>query len=128
MIYLAFMPVLAIAFFPVHIAVALFEGIDWRTVGHYVKAAHGRIEPDVIVRIPTLLRTRAIETFCRKSFSYITVVCDMERNTEPKPTHNGVMDGQKLPEIQADCPCRQAGNAGGTFVQYRIKRGSRAKC
>lgn len=61
-------------------AVALFEDIDWRTVGNCVKAAHNRIEPDVTVRMHALRRICVDETSYRKGFAYITVVYDMDRN------------------------------------------------
>lgn len=61
-------------------AVALFEDIDWRTVGNCVKAAHNRIEPDVTVRMHDLRRICVDETSYRKGFAYITVVYDMDRN------------------------------------------------
>ena len=61
-------------------AVALFEDIDWRTVGNCVKAAHNRIEPDVTVRMHGLRRICVDETSYRKGFAYITVVYDMDRN------------------------------------------------
>ncbi len=61
-------------------AIALFEGIDWRTVGNCVKAAQGRIEPDVKARLKGLRRICVDETSYRKGFSYITVVYDMDKN------------------------------------------------
>ncbi len=61
-------------------AVALFEDIDWRTVGNCVKAAHDRIEPDITIRMHGLRRICVDETSYRKEFSYITVVYDMDRN------------------------------------------------
>lgn len=61
-------------------AVALFEGVDWRTVGNCVKAAHNRIEPDVTIRMHNLRRICVDETSYRKGFAYITVVYDMDRN------------------------------------------------
>ena len=61
-------------------AVALFEDIDWRTVGNCVKAAHDRIEPDITIRMHGLRRICVDETSYRKGFSYITVVYDMDRN------------------------------------------------
>ena len=57
-------------------AVALFEDIDWRTVGNCVKA----IEPDITIRMHGLRRICVDETSYRKGFSYITVVYDMDRN------------------------------------------------
>lgn len=61
-------------------SIALFEDIDWRTVGNCIKAAHGRLEPDVTVRLHGLRRICVDETSYRKGFSYITVVYDMDRN------------------------------------------------
>ncbi|MEE1035992.1 MAG: ISL3 family transposase [Oscillospiraceae bacterium] len=61
-------------------AVALFEDIDWRTVGNCVKAAHDRIEPDITARMHGLRRICVDETSYRKGFAYITVVYDMDRN------------------------------------------------
>ena len=61
-------------------AVALFEDIDWRTVGNCVKAAHGRIEPDITIRMQDLRRICVDETSYRKGYAYITVVYDMDRN------------------------------------------------
>ncbi len=61
-------------------AIALFEDIDWRTVGNCIKAAQARIEPDVTIRMHGLRRICVDETSYRKGFSYITVVYDMERN------------------------------------------------
>ena len=61
-------------------AIALFEDIDWRTVGSCIKAAQDRIEPDVTVRMRGLRRICVDETSYRKGFTYITVVYDMDRN------------------------------------------------
>ncbi len=61
-------------------AVALFEDIDWRTVGNCVRAAHDRIEPDITARMHGLRRICVDETSYRKGFAYITVVYDMDRN------------------------------------------------
>ena len=61
-------------------AVALFEDIDWRSVGNCIKAAHNRIEPDVTVRMQDLRRICVDETSYRKGYAYITVVYDMDRN------------------------------------------------
>ena len=55
-------------------AVALYEDIDWRTVGNCVKAAHDRIEPDITIRMHGLRRICVDETSYRKGFAYITVV------------------------------------------------------
>lgn len=60
--------------------IALFEGINWRTVGNCLKAASARLEPDVSSRLHGLHRICVDETSYRKGFSYITVVYDMERN------------------------------------------------
>ena len=61
-------------------AVALFEDINWWTVGNCVKAAHDRIEPDITTRMHGLRRICVDETSYRKGFAYITVVYDMDRN------------------------------------------------
>ena len=61
-------------------AIALFEDINWRTVGNCIKAAQARIEPDVTVRMHGLRRICVDETSYRKGHSYITVVYDMDRN------------------------------------------------
>lgn len=61
-------------------AVAQYAGIDWRTVGNCIKAAHDRIEPDVAVRLHGLRRICVDETSYRKGYAYITVVYDMDRN------------------------------------------------
>ena len=61
-------------------AVAMFEEIDWRTVGNCLKAAHDQIEPDVTVRMHDLRCICVDETSYRKGYSYITVVYDMDRN------------------------------------------------
>jgi hypothetical protein len=61
-------------------SIALFEDIDWRTVGNCIKAAHDRIEPDVTIRMHDLRRICVDETSYRKGFTYITVVYDMDRN------------------------------------------------
>ena len=61
-------------------AAALFEDIDWRTVGNCVKAAHDRIEPDITIRMHDLRRICVDETSYRKGYAYITVVYDMDRN------------------------------------------------
>ncbi len=60
--------------------IALFEGINWRTVGNCVKAAQERIEPDITVRMHNLRRICVDETSYKKGHEYITVVYDMERN------------------------------------------------
>jgi len=61
-------------------AVALFEDIDWRTVGNCIKAAHDRIEPDITIRMHDLRRICVDETSYRKGYAYITVVYDIDRN------------------------------------------------
>ena len=61
-------------------AIAQLAGIDWRTVGNCVKAAHNRIEPDVTVRMHGVCRICVDETSYRKGHAYITVVYDMDRN------------------------------------------------
>lgn len=62
-------------------AIATFLGINWRTVGNCVKAAHSRLEPDVSQRLHCGLKRICVdETSYRKGHSYITVVYDMDRN------------------------------------------------
>ena len=61
-------------------AIALYENINWRTVGNCIKAAHDCLEPDVTARMHGLRRICVDETAYRKGFSYITVVYDMNRN------------------------------------------------
>lgn len=61
-------------------SIALFEDINWRTVGNCVKAATDRIEPDVSERLHGLRRICVDETSYHKGFTYITVVYDMDRN------------------------------------------------
>ena len=62
-------------------AIATFLGIDWRTVGNCVKAAHDRLEPDVEDRVHCGLRRICVdETSYSKGHKYITVVYDMDRN------------------------------------------------
>lgn len=61
-------------------AVTRFVGINWRTVGNCIKAAWGRIEPDVSLRMRGLKRICVDETGSRKGYEYITVVYDMDRN------------------------------------------------
>lgn len=60
--------------------VAQYLGINWRTVGKCVKAAHDRLEPDVTVRLHGLKRICVDETSYRKGHKYITVVYDIDRN------------------------------------------------
>ena len=62
------------------LAVSTLMGINWRTVGNCVKAAHERIEPDVGIRLRGLRRICVDETSYRKGHAYITVVYDMDRN------------------------------------------------
>lgn len=62
-------------------AICEFEGINWRTVGNCIKAAHARLEPDVSLRIHDDVRRICVdETSYRKGCSYITVVYDMDKN------------------------------------------------
>ena len=60
--------------------VSQFMAINWRTVGNCIKAAHGRIEPDVSARLHGLRRICVDETSYRKGQKYVTVVYDMDRN------------------------------------------------
>ena len=60
--------------------VCQYFGINWRTVGNSIKAAHARIEMDVTVRLRNLRKICVDETAVHKGHSYITVVYDMERN------------------------------------------------
>ena len=62
------------------LAVSTMTGINWRTVGNCIKAAHNRIEPDVSARLRGLRRICVDETSYRKGHSYVTVVYDMDRN------------------------------------------------
>ena len=62
------------------LAVSILMGINWRTVGNCIKAAHERIEPDVGIRLHGLRRICVDETSYRKGHAYITVVYDMDRN------------------------------------------------
>ena len=59
--------------------VSEYLGINWRTVGNCVRAAHDRLEPDTTVRLHGLRRICVDETSNRKGQSYITVVYDMDR-------------------------------------------------
>lgn len=62
-------------------AVSCFMGVNWRTVGNCVKAAHDRIEPDVSARLHCGLRAICVdETSYSKGHRYVTVVYDMDRN------------------------------------------------
>ena len=60
--------------------VSQFMGINWRTVGNCVAAAHARLEPDVTARLRGLRRICVDETSYRRGQRYITVVYDMDRN------------------------------------------------
>ena len=60
--------------------VSQYMGINWRTVGNCIKAAHECIEPDVSERLRGLKRIRVDETSYHKGHKYITVVYDMDRN------------------------------------------------
>ncbi|MBO7728170.1 MAG: ISL3 family transposase [Oscillospiraceae bacterium] len=62
------------------LAVSILMGINWRTVGNCIKAAHERIEPDVSIRLHGLRRICVDETSYRKGHAYITVVYNMDRN------------------------------------------------
>ena len=57
-----------------------FFGINWRTVGNCIKAAHDRIEPDITARLHGLRRICVDETSYSRGHKYITVVYDMDRN------------------------------------------------
>lgn len=57
-----------------------FFGINWRTVGNCIKAAHDRIEPDITARLQGLRRICVDETSYSRGHKYITVVYDMDRN------------------------------------------------
>ena len=61
-------------------AVAMFEEINWRTVGNCIEAAHRRLEPDITIRLRGLKRICVDETSYSKGHLYITVVYDMDRN------------------------------------------------
>lgn len=62
-------------------AIALYLGINWRTVGNCVKASWERLEPDVSERVHSGLRRICVdETSFRKGYEYITVVYDMDKN------------------------------------------------
>lgn len=60
--------------------VSQYLDINWRTVGNCIKAAHGRLEPDVTERIHGLRRICVDETSYHKGHKYITVVYDIDRN------------------------------------------------
>ena len=62
-------------------AIATFLGINWRTVGNCVKAAHDRIEPDLSQRLHCGLRRICVdETSYSSGHRYVTVVYDMDRS------------------------------------------------
>lgn len=61
-------------------AICEYKGINWRTVGNCVKAAHDRLEPDITVRMRDLRRICVDETSYKRGYKYITVVYDMDRN------------------------------------------------
>ena len=52
------------------LAVSILMGINWRTVGNCIKAAHDRIEPDVGVRLHGLRRICVDETSYRKGHAW----------------------------------------------------------
>ena len=60
-------------------AIATYFGISWATVGHCIKAAHDRLEPDPLLRLQGLRKFCIDETSYAKGHKYITVVYDMER-------------------------------------------------
>ena len=60
--------------------VSQYMDVNWKTVGHALKAAHNRIEPDVSQRLRGLKRICVDETSRQKGHTYITVVYDMDRN------------------------------------------------
>ena len=62
------------------LAVSILMGINWRTVGNCIKAAHDRIEPDISMRLHGLRHICVDETSYRKGHAYITVVYDMDKN------------------------------------------------
>lgn len=62
-------------------ALSEYFGINWRTVGNCIKAAHQRIEPDVSKRLHSGLKRIAVdETSSQKGYKYITVVYDLDTN------------------------------------------------
>lgn len=62
-------------------AICEYEGINWRTVGNCVKASHGRLEPDISLRVHDNVRRICVdETSYKKGYEYITVVYDMDKN------------------------------------------------
>lgn len=60
--------------------ISQYMGINWRTVGNCIKAAHSRLEPDISVRMCDLHKICVDETSYSKGHAYITVVYDMDRN------------------------------------------------
>lgn len=58
--------------------VAEYLGINWRTVGNCIKAAHDRLEPDLTQRLRGVKRICVDETSYKKGHKYITVVIDMD--------------------------------------------------
>ena len=61
-------------------AVAEYYGLNWRTVGTCITAAHNRLEPDLSKRFENLEHICIDETSYKKGHKYITVVYDMDRN------------------------------------------------
>lgn len=62
-------------------AICELMGINWRTVGNCVKAAHDRLEPDVSARIHDKVRRICVdESSYKKGHKYITIVYDMDKN------------------------------------------------
>ena len=61
-------------------AFMLALGINWRTVGNCIEAAHNRIEPGPRKRLRGLRRFCIDETSRKKKHKYITIVYDTERN------------------------------------------------
>jgi len=60
--------------------VSEYLGINWRTVGNCIKAAHDRLEPDPGQRLRGLKWICVDKTSYRKGHKYITVVYDLDRN------------------------------------------------
>lgn len=60
--------------------VCQYFGINWRTVGNCIQAAHERIEPDVTGRLRGLRKICVDETSYQTGHKYITVVYDIDRN------------------------------------------------
>lgn len=62
-------------------AIAEYKGINWRTVGQCVKAAHNRLEPDITDRLHDNVRRICVdETSYKRGHKYITVVYDIDKN------------------------------------------------